>query len=94
MAWRRGTVVGERPFAHGRQDRSRAATRGGSLVEQGCPEREQGWWSPVAESQACCGVRCASLLRRVAGDVDRRGQVQAQRRMKARISTSSPMEKP
>jgi hypothetical protein len=50
-----------------------------------------------AGSHACCGVRSGSLSRlaaRVAGDAVRRGQVQAERRMKARSSTSSPMERP
>ena len=50
-----------------------------------------------AGSHACCGVRSGSLSRLtagVAGDAVRRGQVQAERRMKARISTSSPMERP
>src|SRR3712207_1920747 len=50
-----------------------------------------------AGSQACCGVRSGSLSRlaaRVAGDAVRRGQVQAERRMKARSSTSIPMERP
>ena len=48
-----------------------------------------------AGSHVCCGVRSGSLSRlaaRVAGDAVRRGQVQAERRMKARSSTSSPME--
>src|SRR5919107_4259572 len=54
----------------------------------------EGWSGPGAGSQACCGVRSGSLSRlvaRVAGDAVRRGQVQAERRMKARSSTSSPM---
>ncbi len=49
-----------------------------------------------AGTHDCCGARSGSLSRpaaRVAGDAVRRGQVQAERRMKARISTSSPMEK-
>src|SRR5215217_2816002 len=57
----------------------------------------EGWSGPGAGSQACCGVRCGSVLRlvaMVAGDAVRRGQVQAERRMKARSSTSSPMERP
>src|SRR5689334_6740165 len=48
-------------------------------------------------SQACCGVRCGSVLRLVvlvAGDAVRRGQVQAERRMKARSSTSSTTPRP
>ncbi len=57
----------------------------------------EGWSGPGAGSQACCGVRSGSLSRlaaRVAGDAVRRGQVQAERRMKARSSSSSPMERP
>src|SRR3954454_10424547 len=56
-----------------------------------------GWSGPGAGSQACCGVRCGSLSRLVAlvaGDAVRRGQVQAQRRTKARSSTSSPTPRP
>ena len=55
------------------------------------------WSGPGAGSQACCGVRCGSVLRlvaMVAGDVLRRGQVQAERRMKTRSSTSSPTPRP
>ena len=50
-----------------------------------------------AGSHACHGVRSGSPSSpdaTVAGDAVRRGQVHAVRRMKARISTSSPMEKP
>jgi hypothetical protein len=57
----------------------------------------EGWSGPRAGYQAGCGVRCGSLSRlvdMVAGDAVRRGQVQAERRMKARSSTSSPMERP
>jgi hypothetical protein len=45
-----------------------------------------------AGSHACCGVRSGSLSRlagRVAGDAVRRGQLHAERRMKARTITSS-----
>lgn len=52
---------------------------------------------PGTGCYACCVVRGGSLLRpaaKLTGDAVRRGQVQAERTMKARSTTSTPMERP
>src|SRR3954451_16194223 len=73
-----------------------------SAVDAEAGDRARGWRDRRIigrgpGSQACCGVRSGSLSRLVAlvaGDAVRRGQVQAERRMKARSSTSSPTPRP
>ena len=85
-------------------DRDRSGGWGGtecSTANAEAGDRARGWGERGmvlrgAGSHACCGVRCGSLSRlvaMVAGDAVRRGQVQAERKMKARSSTSSPMER-
>ena len=86
-------------------DRDRSGGWGGtecSTANAETGDRARGWGERGmvgrgAGSHVCCGVRSGSLSRlaaRVAGDAVRRGQVQAERRMKASSSTSSPMERP
>src|SRR4029453_1100816 len=85
-------------------DRDRSGGWGGtecSTANTETGDRAHGWRERRmvgrgAGSHVCCGVRSGSVLRLVVlvAGAAVRGQVQAERRMKARSSTSSPMERP